>query len=415
MFEIDLESFDLTQLPITEDDYFEFKSSRTIDNDNKLKELNKKLSCAVSGFANSGGGCFIAGVDGSGNADDGIPLKIGKQDLRDWVDNIVHQVEPCPRYDINILQNSCGKGIIKPDSAILMVLIYESYFGPHMAPDNHYYIRAGAHTVKAKHFIIDAIWAKRHFSKPQLTHLFRLKPGKENVVQLGILAITENPALNVEVTVIPLPETMKNLEKLFPLKISLIDRQNPFFFDINLYGGRDFKEDVHLTIKYNDASANSYTYETIIEPKRSLPPVTIGNDNFGNAVKALEKIEKALLAAKQPREKIIKSSFVLPRISTEIFVYIQNLIPELLKEMKDDLHGHQFVREFIIFSKEWTYIHDPNNVIFSYFFETHTYLRNKLRILENYGLIYEITHNNVARFILSEELVSYLMNDAEVD
>lgn len=101
--------------------------------------------------------------------------------------------------------------------------------------------------------------------------------------------------------------------------------------------------------------------------------MTIGNDNFGNAVKALEKIEKALSAAEQSREKIVKSSFVIPRISAEIFLYIRNLIPELLKEMKDDLYEHQFVREFIILSDKWMYNDDPNNFIFRYFFEKHTY------------------------------------------
>ena len=159
---IDLENFDLTQLPDAEDDYFEFKSSSTPHND-----IKKKLSCAVSGFANSGGGCFIVGVDGNGNADSGLPLKIGKQDLRDWVDQIVNQVEPVPKYDIKLIHDPMGRGVIQPDSAVLLVAIHESYAGPHMAPDNHYYIRAGAHTVKAKHFIVDAIWAKRHFSKPR--------------------------------------------------------------------------------------------------------------------------------------------------------------------------------------------------------------------------------------------------------
>ena len=57
MSKINLNTFDLTQLLTQEDDNFEFKQSQT-----KLKELKKKLSCAVSGFANSGGGCFIAGV-----------------------------------------------------------------------------------------------------------------------------------------------------------------------------------------------------------------------------------------------------------------------------------------------------------------------------------------------------------------
>ena len=63
---INLETFDLTQLPSVEDDHFEFKSSRT-----PREELKKKLNCAVSGFANAGGGCFVVGVDDNGKADNG--------------------------------------------------------------------------------------------------------------------------------------------------------------------------------------------------------------------------------------------------------------------------------------------------------------------------------------------------------
>jgi len=193
---INLETFDLTQLPSVEDDHFEFKSSSTPHN-----ELKKKLSCAVSGFANAGGGCFVVGVDGNGNADNGLSLKIGRQDLRDWVDQIVNEVAPVPKYDIKLISDPMGRGVIQPDSAVLLVAIHESYAGPHMAPDKHYYIRAGTHTVPAQHFIIDAIWAKRYFFKPRLTHLFRLKPEQERTIQLGILALTDAPAVDVKIKI----------------------------------------------------------------------------------------------------------------------------------------------------------------------------------------------------------------------
>jgi len=59
MTKIRLETFDLTHLPNAENDDFEFKSIAT-----SWDELKKKLNCAASGFTNSGGGYFIAGVDG---------------------------------------------------------------------------------------------------------------------------------------------------------------------------------------------------------------------------------------------------------------------------------------------------------------------------------------------------------------
>lgn len=407
MLKINLETFDLTQLPSAEDDDFEFKSSGTL-----LDGLKKKLSCAVSGFANSGGGYFIAGVDGNGKADGGLSIKIGKQDLRDWVDQVVHQVEPVPRYDIKLIYDPMGRGTINPDSAVLIVGIHESYTGPHMAPDNLYYIRAGAHTIRAKHFIVEAIWAKRHFSKPRLTHLFRLKPDKEEAIQLGILALTDAPAVDVKITVSPLPQMMRHCENIFPLQTSIIDRNNSFFFDVATYyqAKERFGENVYLEVEYYDLAGNPYSYRTKVEVTGSVSPISIGNDNPAKMVKELESIKKLLLQLTASRENVAKPSLVLSKPSESIFLDMEKLIPELLAEMRNDLLESPFAREFILMPKGAVYNGDPNNSILEYYFEDHTWLRSKLRILENHALIYEITYNNTPRFVISEELAAYLMN-----
>lgn len=407
MSKINLEAFDLTQLPSAEDDAFEFKSSST-----PLEALKKKLSCAASGFANSGGGYFIVGIDSNGKADGGLSLKIGKQDLRDWADQVINQVEPVPRYDIKLIHDSMGQGTIQSGSAVLVVGIHESYAGPHMAPDNHYYIRAGAHTVKAKHFIVDAIWAKRHFSKPRLTHLFRLKPGKEEAIQLGILALTDSPAVDIKIAVSPLPQMIQNCESLFPLQASIIDRNNPFFFDVTTYfqAKKRFGEDVYLEVEYCDLAGSFYTYKTKVEVTGSVPPISIGNDNPAKMVKALELINKALLQLTNSRENAAKPSLVLSKPPESIFIDVEKLIPELLAEMRNDLCEHSFARELILMPKGAVYNGDPNNLILEYYFENHTWLRSKMRILENYALIYEITYNSTPRFVISEELAAYLIS-----
>ncbi len=404
---INLETFDLTQLPPVEDDRFEFKSSST-----PHSELKKKLNCAVSGFANAGGGCFVVGVDGNGNADNGLSLKIGRQDLRDWVDQIVNKVEPVPKYDIKLISDPMGRGVIQPDSAVLLVAIHESYAGPHMAEDKHYYIRAGAHTVKAPHFIIDAIWAKRHFFKPRLTHLFRLKPEQEQTIQLGIIALTDAPAVDVKINLLPLPQMIRHCDSLFPLQISVIDRNNPFFFDVSTYSQAEelFGKDVYLEVEYYDLAGNFYPYKTKIEVSGSVSPITIGNDNPAKMVKALESINEVLLKLTISRENAAKPSFVLSKPSESIFTDIENLIPELLAEMKKNLREYPVAREFILMPKGAVYNGDKNNLILQYFFEDHSWLRSKLRILENHGLIYEITYNNTLRFVISEELAAYLTN-----
>ncbi|MEG3986810.1 ATP-binding protein [Microcoleus sp. S28C3] len=403
---INLETFDLTQLPSVEDDRFEFKSSRTPPDD-----LKKKLRCAVSGFANAGGGYFVVGVDDNGNADNGYSLKIKNQDLRDWVDQIVHQVQPVPKYDIKLISDPMGRGVIQPDSAVLLVAIHESYAGPHMA-DHRYYIRAGAHTVAAGHFIIDALWAKRYFFKPRLTHLFRLKPEQEQTIQLGILALTDAPAVDVKINISPLPQMIRHCDSLFPLHISVIDRNNPFFFDVSTYYQAEerFGKDVYLEVEYYDLAENFYPYKTKIEVSGSVSPITIGNDNPAKMVKALESINEVLLKLTISREKAAKPSFVLSKPSESIFTDIENLIPELLAEMKKDLREYPVAREFIIMPKGAVYNGDKNNLILEYFFEDHSWLRSKLRILENHALIYEITYNNTLRFVISEELATYLTN-----
>ena len=78
--------------------------------------------------------------------------------------------------------------------------------------------------------------------------------------------------------------------------------------------------------------------------------------------------------------------------------------------MKNDLNEYPFAREFVILSKDWTYNGNPNNMVLEYYFEEYVYLRNKLRILENYALIYEITYDNTVRFVISEKLANYLTN-----
>lgn len=288
---LNLDAIDFSIIPNAESDEFEFKSSATLVN-----ELGKKLSCAASGFSNSGGGVFVAGVDGNGDADGGLPSQIGRQDLRDWVDQIVHQVVPAPNYDIKLLDDPRERGTIKADHCVLLVKFDESYLGPHMAPDNRYYIRAGAHTVAARHFIVDAVWAKRHFAKPRLTHTFRTKTEYSQTVQLGIVGLTSTPAVDVEVYLEPLGELLAGFEKYFPLQIPVIDPQNPFFFDVSTWTmmKERFGEDVELTVNYKDLAGNVYSYKTKLDIVRSFGPMRIGSDLMEKIAKSLESIDKSL-------------------------------------------------------------------------------------------------------------------------
>jgi len=287
----DLATFDLSGLPTAENEEYEFKSSMT-----SLTGLREKLPVAVSAFGNSGGGYFIAGVDGSGNADGGLPKQNANQDLRDWADQVIHRVSPTPLYNIKLLDEPKGRGWIRSDHCVLVVAVSESASAPHMAPDNRYYIRAGAHTVAARHFITDAIWAKRHFLKPRLTHVFRPKPGFQQPIQLGIVALTQAPAINVEISLSPLGELLRRFEKCFPLMIPMIDRDNPFFFDVATYSQAEerFGQNVRLIVTYRDLANISYTYDAVVSIASSIAPVTIGSDSVEQLARALQSIERHL-------------------------------------------------------------------------------------------------------------------------
>jgi hypothetical protein len=98
-----------------------------------------------------------------------------------------------------------------------------------------------------------------------------------------------------------------------------------------------------------------------------------------------------------------------PREEPEIpFADLENKLPDLFAEMRKDLKQNPFVREFVLLGKDWVYNYDPNKPVLHYVFEDHLNLRDKLRMLEHYKLVREITYNNVDRFIFSEEFVDYL-------
>ncbi|UCH93501.1 MAG: hypothetical protein JSV88_24960 [Candidatus Aminicenantes bacterium] len=97
-------------------------------------------------------------------------------------------------------------------------------------------------------------------------------------------------------------------------------------------------------------------------------------------------------------------------ISTELtatpFDKLETLMPDLLVEMREDLTKHPLKREFVLLKKTWSYWASGSEL--AYYYDDHTDLRNKIRILENYGLVEDITYNNVDRFIITEELADYL-------
>jgi hypothetical protein len=91
---------------------------------------------------------------------------------------------------------------------------------------------------------------------------------------------------------------------------------------------------------------------------------------------------------------------------TQTFRKAEQLMPSLLMEMRIDLANHPVKREFVLLKRAWSYWATGNELV--YFYDDHDELMSKLQVLENLGLVREITYNNVNRFLFTEELVDYL-------
>lgn len=226
---VNLEDHDLASLPGGEDERHEYKSSAVRDG-----ELVEKIGRAASGFWNSGGGLLVVGVNSTGQPDGGLPLAVGRQSRRDWIDQAISRVSPHGRYAVKCVADG-GAGLqINPGNAVVVIGFAASDSGPHMAPDNRYYLRAGAHTLPASHFIVEAIRARRGLLAPMLRHVVRRKPEGGGVLQVGIVSVNDAPALSVEINLDPVPEDLQKWGSRLPLMVPVISRQTPFYLDFHI-------------------------------------------------------------------------------------------------------------------------------------------------------------------------------------
>jgi len=262
----------IEDFPKEESDEIEFKSSLTSISDGK-----KKLRKAISAFANSGGGTFVIGINDGGDADGGWEPTIGRQSIEDWVDSIANTVEPIARVKCNLISDATNRGTIDQGKFVIAVRIYPSEAAPHMAPDSKYYIRAGAHSVPARAFVVEALWARRRFKTPALSHLVRLNPMNRKIVQLGVVAIVDVAALDVRISLSGCGDSYKKEEAMFPIEIRLVDKLNPYFFDVSFFESfpDDFPESAEIKIDFKDQAGAEYTYTKLVGMKNGLPPTTL--------------------------------------------------------------------------------------------------------------------------------------------
>lgn len=90
------------------------------------------------------------------------------------------------------------------------------------------------------------------------------------------------------------------------------------------------------------------------------------------------------------------------------FKKLERAMPELVAEMRDDIFKDPFIREFILLSNKHIFNFDEENPIFTYYFEDHSALKPKMKVMKNYGAVIETTYNNTDRFEFTEDFVEYL-------
>ncbi len=284
---------DLLNLSPQENELYEYKRSATPKDD-----LINKIGKAASAFWNAGGGIFVAGIDGNGKIDGGIPKNyFGRQEPRDWVDQAVAKVQPAGHYTVKIIEPIGEQSAIKENCVVLAIGFGMSSMAPHMAPDNKYYIRLGAHSEPAGHFLVEALRARRGFQSPQLRCMLQQHRKSSSVVEIAIISITDAPALDITIDFDPLPEYLAKLGYQFPITISLIDRSTPFhfiathvFYSMGSMSGHFQETEFNISLTYHDILGNRYTMTQKLSTQENF--ISYPNPTENEAEKIVKAIDE---------------------------------------------------------------------------------------------------------------------------
>ncbi|GAB1422514.1 hypothetical protein MASR2M15_27480 [Anaerolineales bacterium] len=300
----------LENLPDTETDEYEYKSSRIREVGNYRSELQQKIWKTAAAFWNTGGGILIIGVDDKGTVDGGIPAAMGGQKLRDWVDQTLASITPPGDYVVKTIMPEYSDSKIDEGHVVLVVGFSESRKLPHMGPDGRYYIRAGAHSIPANHYMVESMLARRGQQRPTLRGLLRANKRKIDIVELVVVNVNDVPALDVEISFTRLDKILHpTLEEQFPIFVPLIDKRNIFRMHIKLEN--DLAEwfndpEVYLELTYHDAGGESFSEQQAISYHTNGTNINPMSGENGDS-DFLQKIYEEIHLLRQVLEKIIES------------------------------------------------------------------------------------------------------------
>lgn len=89
------------------------------------------------------------------------------------------------------------------------------------------------------------------------------------------------------------------------------------------------------------------------------------------------------------------------------FAEAKRVMPELIKEMRDDISTDTSgtVREFFVLPNRRVSLGGSSQRRFAYYEEEHDNLLGKIAVLENKGLVFDVTPGNAPVFRMTEEFI----------
>jgi hypothetical protein len=146
-----------------ETDKWEFKGAELLDPKNK-HDLKVKIGEQVSGFANSGGGFIVLGIDRDKNWQE-CPPTVGRQTMKDYLAQLVEQSVDYPIRSFRVHQVPFTN---EPGKHAYVIAVEDSPAAPHQTKDDKraYYWRIDGHTKPAPHFHLELL--RNRFTKAVL-------------------------------------------------------------------------------------------------------------------------------------------------------------------------------------------------------------------------------------------------------
>ncbi|MBI4505354.1 MAG: TIGR02391 family protein [Chloroflexi bacterium] len=143
------------------------------------------------------------------------------------------------------------------------------------------------------------------------------------------------------------------------------------------------------------------------DPSAALEMLVMAN----HLMRVLERAKRGRSAGASSTKATRKQAVSRPDapvrgVSAEVGGRLAHLMPELLGEMRADLAKHPLARKFVLLRKGWVYLGGGDELV--YYYEDHPELDSKIRILQNYLFINDITSGQVSRYVMTEDFATYL-------